>query len=59
MELTYSLKTEHGAERIAVETWVIPRGKSYLQIGATYPPDDQTGDRAAVVKLVSSLRFIN
>jgi hypothetical protein len=57
MELTYTLKTEQGPERIAVETWVVPRGKSYLQIGATYPADDLTGDRAAVMELVSSLKF--
>ena len=59
MKLTYTLKTETGPLRIASEMWAIPRGKYYLQIGATYPPNDQTGDRAAVMEVVSSLRLTN
>jgi hypothetical protein len=59
MRLTYTLKTKAGPERIASEMWAIPRGKYYLQVGATYPSDDQSGDRAAVIGLVGSLQLTN
>jgi hypothetical protein len=59
MRLTYTLKTDYGPARIASEMWIIPRGKDYLQVGATYPSDDQTGDRAAVMQVVRSLQFTN
>ena len=58
MRLTFTLRTGAGPQRIASEMWAIPRGKYYLQIGATYPPD-QTGDRVAVLEVVSSLRLTN
>jgi hypothetical protein len=56
MRLTYMLQTPAGAQRIASETWVIPHEGFYLQVGATYPPDEPR-DRAAVMEVVNSLRL--
>jgi hypothetical protein len=42
MRVIYTLKTAAGPRRIASEMWAIPRGKYYLQVGATFPSDDHT-----------------
>jgi len=59
MALTYTLNANGGSWRIASEIWAIPRGKYFVVAGATYPPDGEAGDRAAVMKVVRSLELTN
>jgi hypothetical protein len=57
MTLTYTLNVDRTSFRVASEMWVIPRGTYFVVLGAIYPPDDKSGDRAAVMKIVNSLQL--
>ena len=55
LALTYTLKTAGASYPAASEMWVIPRGDYLIIVGAGYRPDEKTGDRQAVLKIVHSL----
>ena len=55
--ITYALKDSEGPVYIASEMWVIPRGKYFVVLGATYPPADRERDHPEVMKIVDSLRL--
>jgi hypothetical protein len=57
MAVIYTLKTTGGSSRITGEMWAIRRGNYIVEVGATYPADDRTGDRAAVMEVVGSLQL--
>lgn len=57
MALTYTLKSEGRAYPAASEMWIIPRGDYLIIVGAGYRPDEATGDKALVTKIVNSLRL--
>jgi hypothetical protein len=59
MSVIFTLKANGETYRVASDGWAIPHGKQFIEVGATYPVDDQRGDRAASMKVVRSLQLTN
>ena len=57
MALIYTLKADGASFPVASEMWVIPRGNYFVVLGATYHPNDKTGERAEVMEIVNSLQL--
>lgn len=55
--LSYTLISSGKPLPVESEIWVIPRRTHVIIVGAGYRPGEETGDRAAVMKVVGSLEL--